>query len=225
MLNYAFESDTVPSDAAWHKVKPFRNVDRPPDNDGEPQASAGAPWEALRLAGRARKGNALLPDCASANWSRCALTIIDISGLRIRIHGNGDRQRFVPLNAEGRAFFAGEIKGKPADTLALPSIADDPVVNRVAVARGMKAASKELGITPRLTFHHLRRSWDSLMLNAGAPLEVIQQVLGHADTRMTRRTYAHLLQETVAEQIEQHLPSFTGKPKLRKRSRAAGRQR
>lgn len=29
ILNYAFESDTVKSDAAWRKVKPFSKVDRP----------------------------------------------------------------------------------------------------------------------------------------------------------------------------------------------------
>jgi hypothetical protein len=29
ILNYAFTSNAVPSDAAWRKVKPFRNVDRP----------------------------------------------------------------------------------------------------------------------------------------------------------------------------------------------------
>ncbi len=29
VLNYAFESDTVKSDAAWRKVKPFPKADRP----------------------------------------------------------------------------------------------------------------------------------------------------------------------------------------------------
>jgi site-specific recombinase XerD len=51
------------------------------------------------------------------------------------------------------------------------------------------------------------------MLNSGAPIETIQQVLGHADMRMTRRTYAHLLQQTVATAVQKHLPSFTGETK------------
>lgn len=217
-LNYAFESDAVPSDAAWRKVKPFRNVDRP-------RTVTASVEQARALLGKltgplqALAKGALFTGLRLGELVGLRVDDVDIAGPRIRVHGKGDRQRFVPLNAEGRDFFAQAIDGKPADALALPPIHDDPVVNRVAVARGMKAASEELGITPRLTFHDLRRSWGSLMLNAGAPLEVIQQVLGHADTRMTRRVYSHLLQETVAKQVQKHLPSFTGKPKARKRAR------
>ena len=75
----------------------------------------------------------------------------------------------------------------------------------------MRAASAALGISPAVHFHDLRRSWGSLMLNAGASIEVIQQVLGHADSRMTRRVYAHLMNDTVAEQVQAHLPSFAAK--------------
>jgi integrase len=218
VLNYAFESDVVPSDAAWRKVKPFRNVDRP-------RTVTASVEQARALLGKltgplqALAKGALFTGLRLGELVGLRVSDVDIAGPRIRVHGKGDRQRFVPLNSEGRDFFAQAIDGKPADALALPPIADDPVVNRVAVARGMKAASKELGISPRLTFHDLRRSWGSLMLNAGAPLEVIQQVLGHADMRMTRRVYSHLLQETVAKQIEKHLPSFADKPKARKRPR------
>ena len=62
----------------------------------------------------------------------------------------------------------------------------DARANRVYVARAMKAASEAAGFVPRITFHDLRRSYGSLMLNSGASIESIQQVLGHADTRMTR---------------------------------------
>jgi integrase len=96
-----------------------------------------------------------------------------------------------------------------------------PGQNRVYVARAMKQASKAAGIVPRLTFHDLRRSFGSLMLNSGANIETIQQVLGHADSRMTRRVYAHLLQDTVAKQVEQHLPSFSGGPKKKRRAKQA----
>ena len=59
--------------------------------------------------------------------------------------------------------------------------------------------------------HDLRRSYGSLMLNSGAALEVVQETLGHADTRMTRRAYAHLMQETLAAAVQKHLTSFASK--------------
>jgi integrase len=63
-------------------------------------------------------------------------------------------------------------------------------------------------IAPPAVFHDLRRSYGSLLLNAGADAEVIQELLGHADLRMTRRAYAHLLNATVAKTVKKKLPSF-----------------
>ena len=60
----------------------------------------------------------------------------------------------------------------------------------------------------RAVFHDLRRSYGSLLLNAGANAEVIQELLGHADMRTTRRVYAHLLNVTIANTVKSKLPSF-----------------
>jgi integrase len=57
-------------------------------------------------------------------------------------------------------------------------------------------------------FHDLRRSYGSLLLNRGGGAEVIQELLGHADLRMTRRVYAHLMQRTIARVVKKKLPSF-----------------
>jgi integrase len=67
---------------------------------------------------------------------------------------------------------------------------------------------------------NLRRLYGSLMLNAGASIVSVQQVLGHADMRMTRRAYAHLLQDTVAEQVQKHLPSFEDVANRRRKASA-----
>jgi site-specific recombinase XerD len=64
------------------------------------------------------------------------------------------------------------------------------------------------GKTAPPVFHDLRRSYGSLLLNAGADAEVMQELLGHADLRVTRRAYAHLLNATVAETVKKELPSF-----------------
>jgi len=72
----------------------------------------------------------------------------------------------------------------------------------------MRAACVVAKISPPATFHDLRRSYGSLLLNSGAPEAVIQDLLGHADSRMTRRAYAHLKNATLQNAIDKHLPSF-----------------
>lgn len=213
VLNHAFQSDAVPSDAAWRKVKPFRNVDRPRIVTATLEQCRAlldqldAPLLALAQA-------ALFTGVRLGELTSLRVEDIDLAGSRLRVrHGKGEKERFVPLNTEARDFFAARIEGKAPEALAVPPLQSDPVANRVAVARGMKAASIAAGIRPALTFHDLRRTWGSLMLNAGAPLEVVQQVLGHADMRMTRRVYAHLLDKTVEQAVQKHLPSFAVPPK------------
>lgn len=213
VLNHAFQSDAVPSDAAWRKIKPFRNVDRPRTVTATLEQCR-ALLEKLQGPLLALAQAALFTGLRLGELTRLRVDDIDIPGSRLRVrHGKGERERFVPLNAEARAFFAARIEGKAPEALAVPPLHTDPVMNRVAVSRGMKTASAAAGIRPALTFHDLRRTWGSLMLNAGAPLEVIQQVLGHADMRMTRRIYAHLLDKTVEAAVQKHLPSFAVPPK------------
>jgi integrase len=91
---------------------------------------------------------------------------------------------------------------------------------RVGISRAMRAACTAAKISPPATFHDLRRSYGSLMLNAGSSAEVIQKLLGHADLRMTTRAYAHLLDATLQKSVEKHLPSFkldAVKPKRRRK--------
>ena len=44
---------------------------------------------------------------------------------------------------------------------------------------------------PEVHFHDLRHSCASILINAGVPLEVIRDVLGHTSVKTTER-YAHL---------------------------------
>ena len=57
-----------------------------------------------------------------------------------------------------------------------------------------------------------RRSYASLLINRGTDAEIIKELLGHADLRMTLRTYAHLLNRTVAKAVRKKLPSYGLEP-------------
>jgi integrase len=204
ILNNSYRDDVVKSADAWRKVQPFQGVDRP-------RTVTASADQARKLLGKIAEPLLGLAQAALYTGLRLSEIIglrgddIDVAGSRVRVrHGKGGSERFVPLNKEGCTFFAERAKGKESSAaLFVP-------MSRMQVARGMRDGSEAAGIVPRVTFHDLRRSYGSLMLNAGARIEVIQQVLGHADPRMTRRTYAHLLQATTAESVQAHLPSFTG---------------
>ncbi len=76
------------------------------------------------------------------------------------------------------------------------------------VSRDLRLACKGAKIEPPTQFRQLRTTYGSLLLNADAPLSTISELLGHKDTRMTRRHYAHLLSEKLKETVDEKLPSF-----------------
>ena len=218
VLNYAFRTDAVKSDSAWRKVQPFRSVDRP-------RTVTASVEQARKLLGKLTgplqglARGALYTGLRLGELLGLRVEDVDVADSRVRVrHGKGGTERFIPLNGEGRTFFAERIKDKTPEAPVLEPLHVEPRANRVYVARGMRAASAAAGIVPRVTFHDLRRSYGSLMLNSGASIESIQQVLGHSDMRMTRRTYAHLLQDTVAKQVQKYLPSFDDPAKPKKRT-------
>ena len=74
--------------------------------------------------------------------------------------------------------------------------------------RPMTDACEGARIKPAAGFHTLRHTYASLLTMAGAPLNVVAQNLGHADTRMCERHYAHLAPSYVAETIRKFAPTF-----------------
>jgi integrase len=58
------------------------------------------------------------------------------------------------------------------------------------------------------SFHILRHTAASHLVMSGVPLNVVAHNLGHADTRMTEKHYAHLAPSYVAETIRKFAPTF-----------------
>ncbi len=54
---------------------------------------------------------------------------------------------------------------------------------------------------PRFTFHALRHTFATRMLEATVPAKVVQDVLGHADVTLTLNTYSHVIGSTAHEQM------------------------
>jgi integrase len=72
----------------------------------------------------------------------------------------------------------------------------------------MMETSQRAGIKPPITFHVLRHTHGSTLAMKGVPMGVIAAQLGHADTRMTEKHYAHLAPSYVADTIRAHFPKL-----------------
>jgi site-specific recombinase XerD len=67
--------------------------------------------------------------------------------------------------------------------------------------RPLLRACERAAIAPAISFHILRHTYASLLVMAGAPMQVVAHNLGHSDTRMTERHYAHLAPSYIADTI------------------------
>jgi integrase len=202
ILNSAYrkDPDRIPSPEAWRRVRTFQRVEQPRTrmlDTPQCQRLLAVLPPALGVLARA----ALHTGCRLGELQ--TLRVEDISGDRVRVrHSKSGRARCVPLSTSGTAFFAHLTADRPNAALVF-----EPV-SGIAVSRGMRAACKASAIEPPATFHDLRRTYGSILLNSGAPAHVVQELLGHADLRTTRRAYAHLTAETLRREVEAHLPAF-----------------
>jgi integrase len=76
-----------------------------------------------------------------------------------------------------------------------------PLGHRNVTRRGFEAARDEAKLPDYLTFHELRHAAASRLIAAGLDDELIADQLGHEDSTITRRVYAHVYDR--AEKAEQ----------------------
>jgi integrase len=201
ILNSAYRRDParVPSDGAWRRLRAFQNADRPRTRTLS-AAEAKRLLEALDGSMRDLARGALLTGLRYGELQ--ALQAAEVGKGFVRVHqSKSGKPRTVPLNKAGATFFS-EVAAEKA-----PDAAVFETISRINVSRQMRAACVKAKIDPPAVFHDLRRSYGSLLLNSGAPADAIQELLGHADLRMTRRAYTHIADKTLQKAVKK-LPSF-----------------
>jgi len=210
-LNHAYQEGSAPTDEAWRRVKPFRGVDVPKVrylSEAECKRLINACEPAFRQLVRA----ALLTGCRYGELIKLrAQDYNPDAGTLLIAESKAGSFRHIPLTDEGRTFFEQATAGKLGDEPIFTRADGDPW-GKSHQSRPMKAACEAAKITPPATFHHLRHTYGSLLALRGVPLQVIAKVLGHSDTRMTERHYAHLAPDYVADAVRANLPAFGLEP-------------
>ena len=222
-LNHAWQEGLVPSDDAWRRVKPFHDVEAP-------VVRYLGQDECTRLLNAALPGHrpmfhaGMLTGCRYSELARVTVSDVNLdSGTLAIYHGKSGKTRNVVLTKEAQKFFAQQLVGKASDALVLTRDGGEPW-GRNHLQRPLLEACKRAGIKPAISFHILRHTHGSLLAMQGVPMQVISKQLGHADTRMTERHYAHLSPNYVADTIRAHFPVLGGKTEAGNVTPLAGRR-
>ena len=165
------------------------------------------------------------PERLRALRTACLLELLYATGLRvselvtmpssaaqtkepfIHIRGKGGRERLVPLPSEARrtiaayrAFQKKTCAGAARHWL-FPADSASGHLTRQAFARDLKACAAAAGIgAARVSPHVLRHAFASHLLQNGADLRVVQELLGHADISTTQ-IYTHVLDERMKAMV------------------------
>ena len=127
------------------------------------------------------------------------------------VRGKGGRERIVPLTEKARAATAAYLArrkeaGGFESRWLFPSFGETGHLTRQAFARDLKALATAAGIAAaKVSPHVLRHAFASHLLQNGADLRVVQQLLGHADISTTQ-IYTHVLEERLRALVLEHHP-------------------
>ncbi len=203
---------------------PASGIDSPRQGRSLPKVLNEAEVEALLDAARARAG-------AEGLRLRALIEVLYATGLRISelvtlplsavardprvliVRGKGGKERMIPLGEEARAALVayrgarrGYLKPGAESAWLFPSRGRDGHLTRHRVAQLLKELAIEAGIPPsKVSPHVLRHAFASHLLDHGADLRAVQQMLGHADISTTQ-IYTHVLNERLKSLVAEHHP-------------------
>ncbi|EOT47986.1 tyrosine recombinase XerD [Enterococcus sp. AZ150] len=126
--------------------------------------------------------------------------------------GKGEKERIVPLGDlaidwieryldEARPLLV----GKHPDETALFVNHHGKKLSRQGVWKNLKQIVREAGIFKTVTPHTLRHSFATHLLENGADLRTVQELLGHADISTTQ-IYTHITKKRMTEVYKQYFP-------------------
>ena len=154
----------------------------------------------------ARRAQALL-EMLYATGVRCAELVgmdvsdVDLDDRAVRVLGKGRKERIVPFGTRARdavrAYLPARAQAKPTTDALFVNARGGRLTDR-SVRRILAARLREIALAKRASPHTLRHSFASHLLQRGADLRSIQELLGHASLSTTQR-YTHLNARQILE--------------------------
>jgi integrase/recombinase XerD len=140
--------------------------------------------------------------------ARMAEKTLEQGGGFLVIKGKGGRERLAPLTGPAcealKAYRRVLLELHPAlaaQKWLFPSDGESGHLTRQAFARDLKDLAAAAGISPsRVSPHVLRHAFASHLLQNGADLRIVQELLGHADIATTQ-IYTHVLDERLKAMV------------------------
>jgi len=161
---------------------------------------------------------------ARAARMSCLLELLYATGLRVSelislpvmaaktredfliVRGKGAKERLVPLTARAKDAARLHLEHRARSAAAasphlFPADSESGHLTRQAFARELKAAAAAAGLRSDLVSPHvLRHAFASHLLQNGADLRIVQELLGHADIATTQ-IYTHVLDERLKAMV------------------------
>ena len=154
----------------------------------------------------------------------CGLRVSEVVGLRIsqlhldvgfiRVIGKGDKERLVPIGSSAIRYLTIYLKQVRVHIEVKPGHEDIVFLNRrgqqltrVMIFLVIKDLVKKAGIKKTVSPHTFRHSFATHLIEGGANLRAVQEMLGH-ESITTTEIYTHLDREFLRKTLEQFHPSF-----------------
>lgn len=154
----------------------------------------------------------------------CGLRVTELINLRlsyiyrdvefIRVIGKGDKERLVPIGYDALKhidIYVNTVRNqlkipeKYSDILFLSR--NGKPMSRVMVFYVIKELAQKIGLQKNISPHTFRHSFATHLIEGGADLRAVQQMLGHSSITTTE-IYTHLDQQYLKESLSLHHPRF-----------------
>ena len=146
-----------------------------------------------------------------SEWTGLGVRDLMLDEGLVRVFGKGSKERLVPIgrNAIGAlAIYVGELRPRLARGAGKPNLflnARGGALSRLGAWKILRKYVKRAGLSKAVSPHTLRHSFATHLLEGGADLRAVQEMLGHADISTTQ-IYTHVDREYLRQVHRRYHP-------------------